>query len=67
MTKDKAKKVDATEILITCSECNYKCKKKTTMDKHMLMRHDEYVCKECPQKLLSFIELAISNVPTSWV
>ena len=56
-TKDKAKKVEHKEMLINCNKCNYQCKKQATLDKHILTKHDEHVCKECPEKLSSFMEL----------
>ena len=46
-----------TEGLLVCKDCNYKCKKKTSLEKHIAIKHEEHPCKECQEKLPSFTEL----------
>ena len=55
--KGKVKKSNNEEGLMTCKDCNYKCKKKTSLDKHITIKHEEHPCKECQEKLSSFTEL----------
>ena len=55
--KQKAKKGNSKEKLLTCTECSYKCKKEISMKKHMLTNHEDHQCKECKDKLPTFMEL----------
>ena len=43
--------------LLTCSKCDYKCKKPSTLEKHRLTKHEDHVCKECEEKFPSFMDL----------
>ena len=55
--KEKAKKVETIEESILCTKCNYKCKKQSSLKKHMLTKHNDHVCKECQEKFQSLIEI----------
>ena len=43
--------------MLSCSKCKYKCKKKTSLEKHMITKHEAHQCKECQEKLPSFMKL----------
>ena len=43
--------------MLKCNKCSYKCKKETTLSKHMITTHQEHPCKECKEKLPTFMEL----------
>ena len=43
--KDKEKEVNATYF--KCETCEYKCKKKSTLLKHIQLKHSEQKCKIC--------------------
>ena len=53
VVKDGSKK----EELLDCQHCSYKCKKETTLEKHMITKHQEHPCKECKKKFSTFMEL----------
>ena len=55
--KEKVGKGNSKENLLACRECNYKCKKEITLNKHMLSNHSDHICKECQEKFPSFMEL----------
>ena len=55
--KEKVKKVNSEEDLLTCTECSYKCKKEKSMKKHIITNHENHQCKECQEKLPTFMEL----------
>ena len=38
-------------------QCDYKTKKKATIKKHISTNHEDYLCKECNEKLPSFMKL----------
>ena len=42
---------------IKCTRCNYETKKEATLKKHFITKHEDHVCKECEEKLPSFMEL----------
>ena len=47
-------KKDNKEVgLHACKECNYVCKKETSLQKHMVTKHESHECKECHDKLSS--------------
>ena len=52
--KDKVKNSNDKEGLLVCKDCNYKCKKKTSLEKHIATKHEEHPCKQCQEKLPSF-------------
>ena len=39
--------------LLACKDC----KKTTSLEKHIAIKHEEHPCKECQEKLPSFTEL----------
>ena len=41
---------------LNCDKCNNKCKKPSSLEKHMLAKHKDHVCKECHEKITSFME-----------
>ena len=43
--------------LLSCESCKYTCKKETSLKKHMLTKHEEHQCKECQEKLPTFMDL----------
>ena len=45
------------EDLLVCKHCSYKCKKESSLDKHMITKHQEHPCKACHEKCSTFIEL----------
>ena len=45
------------EGLLHCKLCNYKCKKEKCLNKHIITNHEEHQCKECQEKLSTFMEL----------
>ena len=55
--KEKAKKVESIEESIPFTKCNYKCKKQSSLKKHMLTKHNDHECKECQKKFPSLIKL----------
>ena len=55
--RDKEQKSELTEDLYSCSMCEYKAKKEATLKKHIITKHKDHVCKECNDKLSSFMEL----------
>ena len=57
--KDKEKKVNATDF--KCETCEYKCKKKSTLLKHIQLKHCEQKCKICGKKFKESMEL-VSHV-----
>ena len=42
---------------LKCDKCDYKCQKEGTLQKHMNTMHEEHQCKECREKLPSFMDL----------
>ena len=59
--KEKEKDNNYKEELLKHKKCNYKCKKEVSMKKHMLTNHEDQQCKECQEKLSTFMEL-LKNV-----
>ena len=55
--KEEDLKVQNKEGLLSCTLCKYTCKKETSIKKHMVTKHDEHQCKECKEKLPTFMEL----------
>ena len=55
--KDKVTNSNDKDGLLVCKDCNYKCKKKTSLEKHFAIKHEEHPCKECQEKLPSFTGL----------
>ena len=55
--KEKVMKDNSEEELLTCAECSYKCKKEKSMKKHIITNHEDHHCKECQEKLPTFMEL----------
>ena len=55
--KKKVAKNQNKEDLMSCSLCKYKCKKRTSLEKHMITTHQEHQCKECQEKCSTFMEL----------
>ena len=53
----KVKKVEDKVELKCCTECKYKCKKEDTRKKHMTTKHSEHRCKDCQEKLPTFMHL----------
>ena len=53
----KDEKVEVTVELKACIECKYKCKKEDTLKKHMTTKHSEHKCKDCQEKLPTFMHL----------
>ena len=43
--------------MLNCKDCNYTCKKEKTLKNHILTKHDQHQCKECPEKTSNFIHL----------
>ena len=43
--------------LLTCNKCDYVTKKKATLEKHVKMKHEDHMCKECNMKVPSFMGL----------
>ena len=41
----------------SCTMCKYKTKKEDTLKKHMITKHEEHVCKDCNEKLSTFMAL----------
>ena len=56
-SQNKVKKTCSKDDLISCGQCNYKCKKEKTLQKHIVTKHEEHQCKECKEKLPSFMDL----------
>ena len=56
-SKDEGKKSKSKEDVISCEICNYTCKKENSLKKHMLTKHESHKCKECKEKLPSFMKL----------
>ena len=46
--------------------CDYKVKKEATLQKHIITKHQDHVCKECKEKLPSFMDL-LKHVSTHHV
>ena len=42
-----------------CTKCNYKCKKENILKKHMILKHEDHQCKQCPKKLPTSFELLL--------
>ena len=51
LTKDKVKKSEIQEDLLSCNKCDYKAKKEANLKKHMISQH------ECKENLPSFMDL----------
>ena len=51
--KEKIKIDHSKEEILKCP----KCKKEISMKKHMLTNHEDHQCKECQQKLPTFMKL----------
>ena len=47
------------DVLLYCELCDYRCKRKLTMKKHMNTKHskEREICKECKEEFKSAIEL----------
>ena len=52
-----AQKKDKKEGMFTCTKCEYECKKESTLEKHRITEHEDHTCKECKDKLPSFMDL----------
>ena len=50
-------KVRKKENFFKCTQCKYKSKKKSNLDKHTLTSHGDHGCKECNDNFKSFNEL----------
>ena len=50
-------KSDTKDNMFKCTRCNYETKKEATLKKHFITKHEDHVCKECEEKLPSFMEL----------
>ena len=50
-------KSDTKDKIFKCTRCNYETKKEATLNKHFITKHEDHVCKECEEKLPSFMEL----------
>ena len=57
--KEKEKEVKATDF--KCETCEYKCKKKSTLMKHIKLKHSEQKCKICGKEFKDSMEL-VSHV-----
>ena len=55
--KGKAEKDEFNEKMLLCTECKYKCKKETSLKKHIITKHEVHQCKECDEKLPTFMNL----------
>ena len=55
-TKKDSERENKGEFL-NCNICNYKCKKKTLLKKHMITKHGEHQGKEWDMKLTTFMDL----------
>ena len=47
------------ENFYCCTRCNYKCKQKNILKKHMILPHEDHQCKQCPKKLPTSFELLL--------
>ena len=47
------------EMLFNCDQCDYKCKKGTTLNKHMHTKHIEQHCKRCKETFKTAIDLVM--------
>ena len=54
---EKEKEGHSEEEMLTCNKCKYTCKKETTLKNHILTKHKEHQCKECKEKLPTFMQL----------
>ena len=50
-------KVRKKENFFKCTQCKYKSKKQSNLDKHTLTSHGDHGCKECNDNFKSFNEL----------
>ena len=50
-------KNDVEAELLKCKACDYKTKKESTLKKHMIAKHEDHECKDCKEKLPTFMEL----------
>ena len=57
VNKDKQKKGELKVDVVKCSKCEYQTKKEATLKKHIITHHEDHVCKECNEKLNSFMKL----------
>ena len=54
-----AQNEDKKEGMLTCTKCDYECKKESTLEKYRIAKHEDHICQECKDKLPSFMELMI--------
>ena len=45
------------QTLFSCHECDYVAKKEKFLNKHILTKHQDHICKECKEKFQTFMEL----------
>ena len=55
--KDKQEIRKVKDDIFKCSMCDYQSKKEATLKEHIKINHEDYVCKECNEKLSSFMKL----------
>ena len=51
------KSKDSKKVHFKCDKCDYNCKKKVTLKRHINTKHEVQQCKVCSKKLVSTTEL----------
>ena len=56
-SKAKAAISEVKQSVLSCHECDYVAKKEKFLNKHILTKHQDHICKECKEKYQTFMEL----------
>ena len=57
--ESKTKSEPILERMFNCDQCDYKCKKETTLKKHIHTKHTQHICKRCNGKFKTSMELVM--------
>ena len=55
--KTEKPKESVKKVIFSCNNCEYETMKKAILDKHVITKHAEHNCKDCKEKLPTFMAL----------